>query len=105
MFCNFLHIWKIKISSKGPICTKALRQDEVLPLWAGEWGQGTRWHRMREVGGDSILPPQKTTPFPHIPEAPIPASLMPCLSQVLTGPLSLPPKSPSTSPGPGSAGS
>lgn len=30
---------------------------------------------MREVGGDSIIQPQKTTPFPHIPEAPTPASL------------------------------
>lgn len=38
-------------------------------------GQRTRWHRMREVGGDLITQSPKTTPFPHIPEAPTPASL------------------------------
>ena len=30
---------------------------------------------MREVGGDAIIQPLETTPFPHIPEAPTPASL------------------------------
>lgn len=30
---------------------------------------------MREVGGDLITQSPKTTPFPHIPEAPTPASL------------------------------
>lgn len=37
--------------------------------------QRTRWHRMREVGGDSITQSPRTTPFPHIPEVPRSASL------------------------------
>lgn len=56
-------------------CTKALRQNEAQPVWAGDRKQRTRWHRMKEEGGDLIVQPLETTPFPHIPEAPTPASL------------------------------
>lgn len=56
--------------------------------------QRTRWHRMREVGGDLIIGPQKTTPFPHIPEAPTPASLQTVPSSSSKRVPESPPKSP-----------